>query len=132
MAANTFAFEPSTSHYKALGISRSATEEDITRAFKKLSLIYHPDKAGEQSTGTFQHLVNARDTLLNQIKRSEYDDEHEDDSLTEAEGALLCGKLNNTKQINFGCRRFHCLHYMYACTNDVKTAMFILNITYHT
>ena len=30
--------------YKILGIARSANEKDIKRAFKKMSLMYHPDK----------------------------------------------------------------------------------------
>ena len=94
MATNSFSFDSSASHYKVLGVSRSATSKDILKAFKKLSLVVHPDKAGEQSTGDFQRLVNARDTLLNKIKRSDYDDENEDDSLAEAEGVLLCGKLD--------------------------------------
>ncbi len=94
MATNSFSFDSSASHYKVLSVSRSATSKDILKAFKKLSLIVHPDKAGKQSTENFQRLVNARNILLNEIKRSDYDDENEDDSLAEAEGALLCGKLN--------------------------------------
>ena len=31
--------------YKALGVSREASSDEISRAFRKLSTIYHPDKA---------------------------------------------------------------------------------------
>uniref|UniRef100_A0A061RBC2 J domain-containing protein n=1 Tax=Tetraselmis sp. GSL018 TaxID=582737 RepID=A0A061RBC2_9CHLO len=32
-------------HYAMLGINRNATTEDVRRAYKKLALKYHPDKA---------------------------------------------------------------------------------------
>ncbi len=94
MAANPFAFDTSTSHYNVLNIPRNATSEDINKAFKKQARWVHPDKSGEQNTESFQRLLHARDTLLNEVKRADYDDEHEDDSLEKAEGALLCGKYN--------------------------------------
>lgn len=31
-------------YYKILGIKKTATEQEIKKAFKKLSLKYHPDK----------------------------------------------------------------------------------------
>ena len=31
-------------YYRILGLSRNASKKDIRRAFKKLSLKYHPDK----------------------------------------------------------------------------------------
>lgn len=37
----TFAAED---YYQILGIKRNANEQDIKKAFKKLSLKYHPDK----------------------------------------------------------------------------------------
>jgi preprotein translocase subunit Sec63 len=31
-------------YYKVLGLKRSASDEEIRKAFKKLSIKYHPDK----------------------------------------------------------------------------------------
>ena len=95
MAANPFALETSPSHYNILNIPRNATSEDVNKAFKKQARWVHPDKSGEHNTESFQRLVHARDTLLNEVKRADYDDEHEDDSLAKAEGALLCGKYKH-------------------------------------
>lgn len=87
MAANQFAFDTQKSHHEVLNAHRNATSEDIE---KEQAL---PDKAGERGTELFQKLVVARDTLLKKFKRAEYDDEHEDESLVEAQEALPCGKL---------------------------------------
>ena len=47
--------------YKVLGVPRTATKAEITKAFKKLSLRYHPDKGG--TTEDFQKLNSAYTAL---------------------------------------------------------------------
>ncbi|PKP58064.1 MAG: hypothetical protein CVT89_03465 [Candidatus Altiarchaeales archaeon HGW-Altiarchaeales-2] len=32
-------------YYKILGISRNATKDDIKQAYRKLAMLYHPDRA---------------------------------------------------------------------------------------
>lgn len=46
-----------------LGLSDDATEDDINKAFREKSMLYHPDKRGG-NIKLFQKLVEARDCLL--------------------------------------------------------------------
>lgn len=63
-------------YYKTLGVSETATETDIKKAFRKLAKQYHPDmhpndkKAEEQ----FKKVNEAYEVLGNQQRRKEYDD----------------------------------------------------------
>jgi len=34
-------------HYKALGLQKGASEQEIKKAFRKLALKYHPDKSDD-------------------------------------------------------------------------------------
>eukprot|EP00760_Papus_ankaliazontas_P031209 PhM_4_TR5209/c1_g1_i1/m.50904/K09510/DNAJB4; DnaJ homolog subfamily B member 4 len=66
--------------YALLGVSRSATPEEIKRAYKKLALKYHPDKnpgdkAAEQK---FKDVAEACEVLSDPDKRKIYDQFGED------------------------------------------------------
>lgn len=59
-----------------LGLDKNASKEDIRRSFYRLSLIYHPDKNGEQketATKRFQNLEEAYRLLTNDSTRTAYD-----------------------------------------------------------
>ena len=58
-------------YYKILEIERNATDEDIKKSFRKLSLIHHPDKGGNEDK--FKEINEAYMTLSNPQKRQEYD-----------------------------------------------------------
>ncbi len=59
-------------YYQILGIDRSASEDDIKRAFRKLAQKYHPDKKGGDEA-KFKEASEAYAVLSDQKKRAEYD-----------------------------------------------------------
>ena len=61
-------------HYQTLGIDKSATQEDIKKAYRRLASIHHPDKGGD--TATFQKIQTAYEVLGNPQKKQEYDNPH--------------------------------------------------------
>lgn len=63
------------SYYKILGVSEQATQEEIKRAYRQLSLKSHPDKNPNDSEaiGRFQKISQAYETLGDVGKRQEYD-----------------------------------------------------------
>jgi curved DNA-binding protein len=58
-------------YYSILGVSKTATQEEIKRAYRKLAAQHHPDRGGD--TKKFQELQAAYDTLSDQDKRQRYD-----------------------------------------------------------
>jgi molecular chaperone DnaJ len=58
-------------HYATLGVAKTATPDEIKRAFRKLASQHHPDKGGD--TAKFQSIQAAYDTLGDAVKRAEYD-----------------------------------------------------------
>ena len=62
-------------YYKILEISRDASSEDIKKAYRKLSMIHHPDKNNnsEESTIKFKLLASAYEILGNPDKKKLYD-----------------------------------------------------------
>ena len=60
-----------TDHYATLGVPKTATADDIKRAFRRLASQHHPDKGGD--TQKFQAIQQAYATLGDEQKRAEYD-----------------------------------------------------------
>ncbi|WP_052911754.1 J domain-containing protein [Riemerella anatipestifer] len=62
-------------YYYFLGISEEATSEDIKKAYRKLSLKYHPDKNENDSffVERFREVQEAYEVLINANSRSLYD-----------------------------------------------------------
>ena len=61
--------------YEILGITKTATQEEIKKAYRKLSLELHPDRnnGSDESTEKFKKISNAYETLGDEEKRNMYD-----------------------------------------------------------
>ena len=67
---------PIHSYYDVLQLeSRSATPDEIKRAFRRLSMEHHPDKNGNSDTSKcmFQKINEAYNVLSDTVKRNNYD-----------------------------------------------------------
>lgn len=60
--------------YGELGVNVDATDAEIRRAYRALTLIHHPDKnSDESSREKFNDIKSAYEILADPIKRTEYD-----------------------------------------------------------
>eukprot|EP00946_MAST-07B_sp_MAST-7B-sp1_P001667 g1667.t1 len=65
-----------TSHYEVLGLDKTATAAQIRRAYRKLSLQYHPDKrkSDPKAAEKFNKIGEAYEVLGDEDKRMLYDE----------------------------------------------------------
>ena len=66
-----------TDYYQSLGVTREATADEIKKAYRKLAMKHHPDKAKgdkKQSEEKFKQISEAYAVLSNPDKKKEFDE----------------------------------------------------------
>src|ERR1700690_3564350 len=66
---------PSKDYYSLLGIKKTATADDIRKAFRKLARKHHPDvnPGDKKAEERFKEISEANDVLSDEKKRKVYD-----------------------------------------------------------
>ena len=80
-------------YYALLGIDRTAGHAELRRAFRKLALKWHPDRAGDGATATFRKILSAYTVLADPMSRAAYD-RRQSGSATIARGRTPAVKLS--------------------------------------
>ena len=62
-------------YYKILGVERTASADEIKRAYKKVAIKYHPDRnpGNKEAEEKFKQAAEAYDVLRDPDKRARYD-----------------------------------------------------------
>lgn len=62
-------------YYKILGVEKSATQDEIKKAYRKLAMKYHPDRnpGNKSAEEKFKEITEANEVLSDPEKRKKYD-----------------------------------------------------------
>ena len=69
------AAEKKRDYYEVLGVARTATPEEVKKAYRKVALQFHPDRNpdNKEAEGKFREVTEAYDILADAKKRQAYD-----------------------------------------------------------
>lgn len=86
-----------SNYYDILGVQKNATEDEIKKAFRRLSLQFHPDReSGDENK--YKDVVNAYTTLGDPLQRQNYD--LENTMPFQRMNAMHFNNLNNDDLLN--------------------------------
>lgn len=80
-------------YYKILGLARECTEIEIKKAYRRESLIHHPDKGGDEEK--FKLVVEANAVLSDPQRRERYDMGEDEDGMNEGGGMGGMGGMSH-------------------------------------
>uniref|UniRef100_A0A182J5P0 J domain-containing protein n=1 Tax=Anopheles atroparvus TaxID=41427 RepID=A0A182J5P0_ANOAO len=87
--------------YKILGVPKTATDDEIKKAYRKLALKYHPDKnKSPQAEERFKEVAEAYEVLSDKKKRDIYD-QYGEDGLKGSAGGMSGSGQSGQFQYNF-------------------------------
>lgn len=66
---------PKRDYYEVLGVSKSATRDEVKKAYRKMALKYHPDKnpGNKSAEDNFKEAAEAYEVLSDESKKARYD-----------------------------------------------------------
>jgi DnaJ-class molecular chaperone len=94
-------FPKKLSFYDTLGVSRTADQKEIKKAYRKLALRLHPDKGGDEEM--FKEISKAYDTLSDENQRNAYD-KYGEEALESGRGPNMSSRAHpfrNGQPFNF-------------------------------
>jgi len=84
-------------YYDVLGVSKSSSQDEIKKAYRKVALKYHPDRNPDDKDAEdkFKEAAEAYDVLGNEEKRRKYDQFGHQAFGTGAGGGGFHGNMND-------------------------------------
>ncbi|KAG8988410.1 hypothetical protein FRB94_006459 [Tulasnella sp. JGI-2019a] len=79
-------------YYKILNVARDATDAEIKKAYRRESLLHHPDKGGNEEQ--FKLVVEANTVLSDPQRRARYDAGEDEDGMMDGGGAGMHGNVD--------------------------------------